>query len=175
MTKGQVVVEALVGLTLLLLAVLMLSEHLLPAASGNQQQLVDNRSAIWSRQADLSQLQVSDDYASAKYTGKLLNGLSQLVELDFEVDNLHRTTSEGTEVANIYPMARITDSWSAQTESALSKRPALLVVNSLLSNGLVKLIQDGIGWLPIAREVHSSSLKFGHIDSDVVPPMALKN
>jgi hypothetical protein len=174
MAKGQVLIEAVIGLTLMLLVVLMLQQQLMPAAHNNEAALTAQRHAIWARTADPEVTQTTDDYPSARASGRVLSSLSNLVELDFDTNNLRTSVAadEQTEAAD-YPMARITDAWSPTRAEQLQSRPALLVLNSLLSNRVVTVVQDGLGWLPIAKELASDSLIFGHVDADVVPERAL--
>lgn len=174
MVKGQVVLEAMLGLLLLITTVALLTEYLVPATAANEQQLLSNRDAIWARQLDPQQLSESGNYSAAKASGRLLQGLSQMVKLDFETKNLRTTSVTDPAAPNIYPMARITDGWSATTEQALAGRPRLFVMNTALDNSIIQFLQNTVGWLPIAKEVHSDSLIFGHIDTDVVPPHALQ-
>lgn len=167
--NGQVLVEALIGLTLLLLIVLLWQSDLQPQADRNQQQLTTQRGAIWARQLDSEAVQQTDEYAAAKATGRLLNNLSEFVELGLETRNLRETQAHQQRSAMDYKMARVANTWAADTQERLAGRPRLAVVNSLMANGLVTTVQDALGWLPMARELHSSSLIFGHIDTDVVP------
>lgn len=167
--KGQVLVEALIGLTLLLLIVLLWQSDLQPQADRNQQQLTHQRDAIWARQLDTEAVAQTEHYAAAKATGRLLNGLSEFVDLGLETRNLRQTRATQQASVMDYTMARVTNTWAADTQERLAGRPRLAVVNSILANGLVTTVQDALGWLPMAKELHSRSLIFGHIDTDVVP------
>ena len=174
MVKGQVLIEAAIGLTLILLVVLMLQQHLMPAAQHNKAALTAQRAAIWARTTDPQVTQMSDDYPSAKASGRVLSTLSNLVALNFDTNNMRTSVpAKGQPKAANYPMARITDGWSPTDPKQLQSRPALFVLNSLLSNRLVTIVQDGLGWLPVAEELASDSLIFGHVDADVVPEQAL--
>ena len=175
MVKGQVLIEALIGLTLLLIVLLAWQEDIVPQAQRNQQALASQRDNLWARTANPNLTTLSEDYSAAKMSGKLLNNVSKLVELDFDTKNLRQTNppDKNTQVAD-YKMARLTDAWSPLSPEQLAGRPRKLVVNAVLSNNLITTIQDGLGWLFFAEEHHSSSLIFGHIDTDVAPEKALK-
>ncbi|WP_404402419.1 hypothetical protein LG288_04425 [Idiomarina seosinensis] len=166
--------EALLGLLLLISTVALLTDYLLPAAHTNQQQLLSNRDLIWARQMDDEKALLSDNYSAAKASGRLLNELSKLVPLDFDNKNLRHNRQAADGAVNQYPMARLTDGWSASTGDALAGRPRLFVINTVLDNSIIEFLQKGIGWLPIAKEVRPDSLIFGHIDTDVVPQQALQ-
>lgn len=167
--EGQVIVEALVGLTLLLLILMLWQSELQPQADKNQQRLASQREVTWARKLDTQALSESDDYAAGKATGRILNGISSFVDLGLPTRNLRLTKAQQSPSAMAYPMARITHTWAADTPARLAGRPRLAVANSVLANGLVTTVQDALGWLPMAKELHSRSLIFGHIDTDVVP------
>lgn len=170
MAKGQVLVEALIGLSVLLIVVLAWQQQSQPAATRNQQVLTAARDAIWARELDSELATVSDEYFGAKATGKLLNQVGKLIKLDFETKNLRQTKATADDAKHAdYRMARLTDSWSPESPERLAGRPRSLVFNTLLANDLVHTVQDGFGYLRIARELRSDSLIFGHIDTDVVP------
>ena len=110
--------------------------------------------------------------SSAKASGRVLSTLSNLVALNFDTNNMHLSVpAKGQPKAANYPMARITDGWSPTDPKQLQSRPALFVLNSLLSNRLVTIVQDGLSWLPVAEELFDL-LIFGHVDADVVPEQA---
>lgn len=167
--RGQVMVEALVALSLMMVILLGLTE-LIPNSAEQQQLLVLERDRIWSRTPGNRSLQASSDYPIARASGRLLSPLSELTSLDFEYNNFWQTRSPNSR----YPMARIIDSWSAESQQQLDGRPASLVVNSLLSGQVTRFIQDVVAGTPITEELSSDSLIFGHIDSDVVPEAALQ-
>ena len=170
MAKGQVLVEALIGLSLLLVVLLAWQQTVEPSATANQQALTAARDAIWARQLDTERTRVSDDYFGAKATGKLLSEAGKLIKLDFETNNLRHTKDREEDAKHAdYRMARLTDTWSPESAERLAGRPRSLVFNTLLANGLVRTLQDGLGYLPFAKEIRSKSLIFGHIDTDVVP------
>lgn len=167
--KGQVLVEALIGLTLLLLIMLLWQSDLQPQADRNQLQLASQRENTWARQVDATMVRQTDQYAAAKATGRLLSNLNEFVDLGLETRNLRQTRATQHVAVRNYPMARVTNTWAADTRDQLAGRPRLAVVNSFLANDLVTTVQDALGWLPMAKELHSRSLIFGHIDTDVVP------
>jgi len=171
--SGQVLIEAAVALVVMMLCLVLWHQQVAPIATANQQRLVENRTALWNRQLDAAKVAVSDDYSSARGSGALLSELSEYMPLAFETNNLRQTQSAATDEHRDYPMRRITDTWSATSHAMLSDRPRAFVLSGYLDNPVVNLLQDIIGFRPIAKEIRSDSLIWGHIDSDVVPEEAL--
>ena len=170
MVRGQVLLEAFIGLSLLLLVLAVWQQHAKQAATTNQQALTSARDTIWARELDEEKASVSNEYFAAEATGKLLSEASELVELDFETKNLRHTNAPKKDAQHAnYQMARITDTWSADSEERLAGRPRSLVMNTALDSRIVGWMQDLIAYLPTMREFSSDSLIFGHIDTDVVP------
>ncbi|GGP72612.1 hypothetical protein GCM10009347_41620 [Shewanella algicola] len=65
--------------------------------------------------------------------------------------------------------ALMASGWNASGGEHAEKRVKKLVLTSVLDNGLVRLVQRIGGFIPFGKELKTNSLKFGHVDSDVLP------
>lgn len=165
--KGQAVVETLISTSFLILIFSGGVSELINAEKQATNELVNSRKVIWTYQFDEESLNKSSNYRMEERFGVILNPISQLVSLGLPMDNLWETET------TIFPMVKLNDGWETKSSADLSARPARLVVNAALSGSITSLVQDGLGSLFLSKELKSDSLKFGHIDVDVVPEDAL--
>lgn len=167
---GQAVIEFILSVGGFAAIFISVQEVLAPAIEINTADLIAAREAIWERVRSDDKTSLSGDYRLNKHTEIFFDPINKLLPIGLEGDNLRVLKPSNNEA--FYPMARLNNSWQAQTPDELSSRPASLVVNNALSGEVVRLIQEGIGWIFLAEELSSDSLIFGTISPDVVPPEA---
>lgn len=167
---GQGLIECLLGLTVLVVVTVSVSEHLLPASTQQIDSLKLSRKVTWEKLRNLAKTKLSGRYSLNDDLELVFEPIDRLLSVNLNGNNLRMTD---TSDVSIYRMARLTDSWEAKSKNDLASRPASLVVNNILSGPITEVIQDGLGRVFLAEELESDSLIFGHIDSDVVPENAL--
>lgn len=167
---GQAVIEFILSIGGVAAILISVQEVLAPAIEINTSDLVVAREAIWERVRDDDRTSLSGDYRLNRHIEIFFNPINKLLPIGLEGDNLRVLKPSQDEA--IYPMARLNNSWQAQNLDELSSRPASLVVNNALSGDVVRLIQEGIGWIFLAEELSPDSLIFGTISPDVIPPEA---
>lgn len=69
--------------------------------------------------------------------------------------------------------ALLASGWNAAGPGHIENRVKRLVLTTTMDNGVIKTVQNGIGFLPIAKEIRSSSLKLGFVAPNVLPKRQL--
>lgn len=91
-----------------------------------------------------------------------------LVDADFPVHNLVKVEHEDTP----YVLARLTHAWQATSAAELHQRPAKLTATYHLNKIGLSSLLDVVSYIPLAKELRSSSLQLGQVNADVVPAAA---
>ncbi|WP_426360250.1 hypothetical protein ACPUVO_08570 [Pseudocolwellia sp. HL-MZ19] len=68
----------------------------------------------------------------------------------------------------------LADGWNAAGPKHEELRAKGLVLSSVLDFGAFDTVRNVIGWLPMAKEIKTDSLKFGHVVIDAVPESRLE-
>ncbi|MCJ8315681.1 hypothetical protein [Idiomarina sp.] len=168
--SGQGLIECLLALTLLVVITVSLSRLLVPAIDDHSNSLKLSRQVTWERLRNPEKTHLSGRYRLNSYFGRLIEPIDRLVPVNLERDNLRVTNLREI---NTHHMVRLTDSWETKEQEGLVSRPAALVVNNALGHPIMRTVQNGIGFIFLAKELKADSLIFGHIDSNVVPDNAL--
>lgn len=126
------------------------------------------------RQAPQLELTVSDHYGVAKYLASTWEWMLGAGQFEMKMKNLYqlRLTQAGEE-REWLRLVKLADDWSPKQVQQLSSRPQALTTSSLLESLGVPYLQNTLAILPFAQELHSSQLKLGYINVDVVPESAL--
>lgn len=168
--QGQAIVECLLAVTIVVVIVTLISDRLLIATKENTKYLKVSREAIWQRLEDPEIIKLSNNYRLNRGVGRMIYPLNNLTAVELESRNLRVMTLKDN---NTYNMVRLTNSWNSKEYEDLTKRPAALVLNNVLSGDLTRTVQGGISQLFLAKELKTESLIFGHIDPDIIPEEAL--
>lgn len=68
-----------------------------------------------------------------------------------------------------YRYSRLSDEWRAATPEQLVRRPQVLTSSEYLRRLGIEDIQSVLQWLPFGRSLRPDSLKFGYVNTEVVP------
>ncbi|MBR9908660.1 MAG: hypothetical protein GYB30_11540 [Gammaproteobacteria bacterium] len=93
---------------------------------------------------------------------------SHLVDADFPVRNLVKVEHEQSP----YVLARLTHAWQATSAAELHERPAKLTATYHLNKIGLSSLLDVVSYIPLAKELRSSSIQLGKVNADVVPAAA---
>lgn len=168
--QGQAIVECLVAVTIVVVIVTLISDSLLIATKENTKHLKFSREAIWQRLEDPEIIKLSNNYRLNRGLGRMISPLNNLTAVELESRNLRVMKLKDN---NTYNMVRLTNGWKSKEYEGLTKRPAALVLNNVLSDDLTRAVQGGIGQLFLAKELKPESFIPGHIDPDIIPEEAL--
>ncbi|MGX5201356.1 hypothetical protein [Aliikangiella sp. IMCC44632] len=106
------------------------------------------------------------DFAGFKLNQKGLFGS----EVSFKFANLNGIAPfEDIDLSVKDELFVLSDGWNASGRRDTQKKVQGLTPSSLLDVGFLNTVRDGIGWLPFAKEIRSSSLQFGRVDTEQVP------
>lgn len=138
-------------------------------------------------------IQVADGKQAKMYgyssglLGKFFGAIGGLTGFDIDMGGAMTTTVNQTLVQPEFLKEYITsdmtisrsqtilaDGWNAAGPAHAKRRAQGLVGTSLLDFGVFNDVRDIIAWLPMAREIKSDSLIFGHVVVDAVPESRLK-
>lgn len=138
-------------------------------------------------------IQVTDGKQAKMYgyssglLGGLFGAIGGLTGFDIDIGGAMSTTVNLTLLQPEYLKEYITsdmtvsrshtllaDGWNAAGPAHAKRRAQGLVGTSLLDFGAFNKVRDVIAWLPMAREIKSESLIFGHVVVDAVPESRLK-
>jgi len=67
----------------------------------------------------------------------------------------------------------LTDGWNSAGAAHAKKRVKGTVILDLFDVSLMNKVRNGLAWTPIAKEISTSKLKFGHVVVDAVPKVRL--
>ena len=77
---------------------------------------------------------------------------------------------------NINPKSEVViqaDGWNTSGRNHNVRMVRGLTPSTLFDQGIINTVRNGIGWLPFAKEIRTSSLKFGHVDTEQLPQQRL--
>lgn len=164
LARGQVLIESLLVMALLATLLVLISRVIVPLQWQQQQRIDNARNLLW-RFTQAEEVQVTDAYAFADASKRVLAPLQLLTPVDFETTNLRLFGGSET----LRAMARLTDAWLPSDASELASRPAQLTPFSYANNFGLQHFQEVISWLYFTDEFAPEQLKLGHVNSDAAP------
>lgn len=99
---------------------------------------------------------------------RVTGAFSYVVDADFPVRNLVKVEHEQSP----YVLARLTHAWQATSAAELHERPGKLTATYHLNKIGLSSLLNVVSYIPLAKELRSSSLQLGKVNADVVPVAA---
>lgn len=109
------------------------------------------------------QVQPSDEFT--RHVKPVVDALNAVVRFDLPMNNVIQVQAEDSP----YTLARLSHGWQAESSVHLSQRPAQLTAGYHLTQMGLNAVFDGVGHLPIAKELRNKSLELGKVDADITP------
>lgn len=164
---GQGLLEFMLALSVLSLLLSTAIAQINDALNQQHAQLDDMRSALFQPLPQKLWQAHENDVFSQRVTW-LTNAFEHLVDVDFPTHNLMSVSHDQSP----YVMARLTHAWPAESETALSQRPAKLTATYHLNQLGMGSVLDVVSVVPLVKELKSESLQLGMVDADVIPESA---
>lgn len=101
----------------------------------------------------------------SQHVKPVADALNAVVQFDLPMNNVIQVHAENSP----YKLARLSHGWQAESSVQLTQRPAQLTASYHLKNMGFNAVFDGIGHLPIAKELRNKSLVLGKVDAEITP------
>jgi hypothetical protein len=138
--------------------------HIDVALKNKMERLESTRNMLWAYNSDDTQA-TTKDYYFANKVSMVTQPIQQVTSLRLPLRNLKTVNSAEKYVA----MALLTDPWSVKTTTGLVTEPAKITLAHYLTKYGFDKVLNLIGRLPLMKEFHSSSLRFGWVNPDATP------
>lgn len=164
---GQGLLEFMLALSVLSILLTTAIANINDALNQQHTHLGEMRSVLFQLLPD-DRWQPHESDAFSQRVTWLTSSFEYLVDVDFPTNNLKSVSHEQSP----YVMARLTHAWPAESELALTQRPAKLTATYHLNQLGVGSVLDVVSVVPLVKELKSESLQLGKVDADVVPESA---